>query len=92
MANGYLEQGEGDCNVVFDLFFRRVPAAGGFAICAGLGQVIQYIQNLHFTQEDLDYFRERGCFGEKFLEYLKQFRFTCDVWACLLYTSPSPRD
>ena len=64
MANGYLESGAGDCDVVFDLFFRRIPDAGGFAICAGLEQVVQYLQNLRFTQEDLDYFRGRGCFGE----------------------------
>ena len=81
MANGYLESGAGDCDVVFDLFFRRVPEAGGFAICAGLEQVIQYLQNLRFTQEDLDYFRSRGCFGERFLQYLRDFRFSCDVWA-----------
>ena len=80
MANGYLESGAGDCDVVFDLFFRRIPDAGGFAICAGLEQVVQYLQNLRFTQEDLDYFRGRGCFGEKFLRYLQDFRFTCDVW------------
>ena len=81
MANGYLESGAGDCDVVFDLFFRRVPEAGGFAICAGLEQVIQYLQNLRFTEEDIAYFRGRGCFGEKFLRYLRDFRFTCDVWA-----------
>ncbi len=81
MANGYLESGAGDCDVVFDLFFRRVPDAGGFAIFAGLEQVIQYLQNLRFTEEDIAYFRGRGCFGEKFLRYLRDFRFTCDVWA-----------
>lgn len=81
MANGYLESGAGDCNVVFDLFFRRVPEGGGFAICAGLEQAIQYLEGLSFTSGDLDYFRERGCFGEKFLRYLRDFRFSCDVWA-----------
>ena len=74
MANGYLESGAGDYDVVFDLFFRRVPEAGGFAICAGLEQVVQYLQNLRFTQEDLDYFRSRGCFGERFLQYLRDFQ------------------
>ena len=81
MANGYLESGAGDCNVVFDLFFRRIPDAGGFAICAGLEQVIRYLEGLRFTSDDLDYFRERGCFGERFLRYLRDFRFSCDVWA-----------
>ena len=81
MSNGYLESGMKDRTAVFDLFFRRIPDGGGFAICAGLEQAVQYLQNLRFTREDLDYFRKKGCFGEKFLKYLENFRFECDVWA-----------
>ena len=64
MSNGYLESGMKDRTAVFDLFFRRIPDGGGFAICAGLEQAVQYLQNLRFTREDLDYFRKKGCFGE----------------------------
>lgn len=81
MANGYLAQGMGDHIAVFDLFFRAVPDDGGFAIFAGLEQVIHYLENLCFTDDDIDYLRGRGLFCEEFLRFLKRFRFSCDVYA-----------
>ena len=81
MANGYFEQGMGDEIAYFDMFFRKVPDGGGFAIATGLEQVIEYLQNLKFTEEDIEYLRSKQCFSEKFLEYLKNFKFECDVWA-----------
>ncbi|HIY08017.1 MAG TPA: nicotinate phosphoribosyltransferase [Firmicutes bacterium] len=81
MSNGYFEEGMGDRIAVFDMFFRTIPDGGGFAIAAGLEQLVQYFNNLHFTEEDIAYLRERGMFSEQFLEYLRNFQFQCDVWA-----------
>lgn len=81
MGNGYYQAGLKDEITYFDVFFRSVPDKGGFAICAGLGQLIEYIQNLHFDEEDIAYLRGRGLFSEDFLSYLKEFRFTGDIWA-----------
>jgi len=81
MANGYLEHGVAEQIAYYDVFFRRIPDEGGFAIMAGLEQVIDYLKNLKFTQEDIDYLRGKQCFSEKFLDYLAQFKFCCDVWA-----------
>ncbi len=81
MSNGYLQNGMGDKVAVFDMFFRTIPDKAGFAIFAGLEQVIDYIQNLHFTEEDIEYLRGKHLFGEDFLAYLKNFKFTCDVWS-----------
>ena len=81
MVNGLLEEGKEDTIAYFDLYFRTVPDQGGFAIAAGLEQVIEYIQNLHFTEEDIEYFRSLDIFNEKFLNYLKDFKFTGDLWA-----------
>ena len=81
MANGFLENGLGDVTVCFDLFFRRVPDQGGYAIMAGLEQVIEYLKDLRFTDADITYLREKGIFSEAFLTYLADFRFACDVWA-----------
>lgn len=67
--------------VVFDLFYRKNPENGGFAIFAGLEQVIEYVQDLRFSKGDIDYLRSTGCFSEEFLEYLKTVRFTGDLWA-----------
>ena len=81
MGNGYFLSGMKDKIVYFDVFFRKNPDNGGYAIAAGLEQVVEYIQNLHFEEEDIAYLRSRGCFDEAFLEYLSNFRFTGDIWA-----------
>jgi len=81
MANGYLQDGMEDQVAVFDVFFRRIPDSGGFAIAAGLKQAVEYIQRLQFSEDDLEYLRGKGIFDEAFLEYLRDFHFTCDVWA-----------
>ena len=81
MTNGFLENGLGDVTVCFDLFFRKVPDQGGYAIMAGLEQVIDYLKNLHFTEEDIEYLREKRIFSERFLDYLAHFEFACDIWA-----------
>lgn len=81
MANGYFVKGMADRITYFDIFFREIPDGGGFAIAAGLAQIIDYVKNLHFTEEDIEYLRGRGCFDERFLEMLRTFRFTGDIWA-----------
>jgi nicotinate phosphoribosyltransferase len=81
MANGYFENGAAEKIGYFDLFFRNIPDGGGFAIAAGLEQVIEYLENLKFTEEDLAFLRKKGLFGEDFLRYLRDFEFKCDVWA-----------
>lgn len=81
MAGGYFEHGLKDQIVYFDMFFRRIPDDGGFAIMAGLEQLIQYIEGLNFTDEDIEFLRSKGIFSEGFLDYLKSFSFSCDVWA-----------
>ena len=81
MGNGYFEKGYKDRITYFDLFFRRCPDGGGFAIAAGLEQIVDYIQNLHFSPEDIEYLRGRKLFSEEFLAYLADFRFTGDIWA-----------
>lgn len=80
MANGYFANGMKDQVAYFDMFFRRVPDNGGFAIMAGLRQLIDYLKNLKFTQKDLELFVRKG-FNEDFIEYLRNFKFSCDVWA-----------
>ena len=92
MGNGYLRSGYGDRVCYFDLFFRQVPDGGGFAIAAGLEQVVEYITNLRFDEEDIDYLRSRGIFCEEFLDYLKNFRFTGDIWAVPEGTPVFPRE
>ena len=81
MGNGYFRTRHADRIAYFDVFFRRVPDGGGYAICAGLEQVINYIQGLRFSEEDIQYLRSKGIFGEDFLQYLRDFRFTGDIWA-----------
>jgi len=81
MGNGYFEKGYKDRICYFDVFFRQCPDGGGFAIAAGLEQIVQYIQELHFSPEDIDYLRNRKLFSEAFLDYLADFRFTGDIWA-----------
>jgi nicotinate phosphoribosyltransferase len=65
----------------FDMFFRAIPDGGGFAIMAGVEQLIEYLRNLKFDDEDIAYFESKGIFGDKFLDYLRNFKFKCDVWA-----------
>ena len=81
MSQGYFAKGHKDRIAYFDLFFRRCPDGGGFAIAAGLEQIVQYIQELHFSAEDIEYLRGRKLFSEEFLTYLADFRFTGDIWA-----------
>ena len=81
MANGYFEAGKADDIAYFDMFFRKVPDGGGFAIMAGLEQLIDYLKNLEFTADDIEYLRGTGLFCEEFLQYLSTFEFKCDVWA-----------
>ncbi len=81
MGNGYWKSGMKERITYFDIFFREYPDNGGFAIAAGLEQIVDYVRQLHFTQEDLEYLRGRGIFDESFLEYLKNFRFHGDIWA-----------
>ena len=81
MSQGYFAKGHKDRIAYFDLFFRRCPDGGGFAIAAGLEQIVQYIQDLHFSAEDIEYLRGRELFSEEFLTYLADFKFTGDIWA-----------
>ena len=81
MSNGYLEYGLEERTAVFDMFFRKIPDDGGFAIFAGLEQLIEYIKDLEFTEEDIEFLRGKGQFSEAFLAYLKNFRFSCDIWS-----------
>ncbi len=92
MGNGYFQNGYKDRITYFDVFFRRVPDGGGFAIAAGLEQLIDYIENLHFTEEDIAYLRGRNLFSEEFLAYLKDFRFTGDIYAVPEGTPVFPRE
>ena len=92
MSNGYFNNGYKDRTVIFDVFFRRVPDQGGFAIAAGLEQLIEYIEDLHFSEEDIDYLRGRNLFCEEFLEYLKNFRFTGDIYAVPEGTPVFPKE
>ena len=81
MSNGYFLKGKKDEIVYYDMFFRRIPDNGGFAIAAGLEQVIEYLSSLSFDQDDIDFLRTKGIFDEGFLDYLKNFKFSCDVYA-----------
>lgn len=92
MGNGYFEHGLGDRITYFDLFFRNVPDNGGFAIAAGLEQAVDYIRNLHFSEEDIEYLRSRKLFDEGFLRYLRDFRFTGDIYAVPEGTPVFPRE
>lgn len=80
MANGYFKSGMAEDIAYFDMFFRKIPEDGGFAIMAGLEQVIEYLENLKFSEEDIEYLRGKGIFCEEFLDYLRNFEFVCDVW------------
>ena len=81
MADGYFETGMSEDIAYFDMFFRKVPDGGGFSIMAGVEQAIDYLKNLKFTEEDIEYLRSKQMFCEDFLNYLRKFEFKCDVWA-----------
>lgn len=81
MANGYFEIDMEDDIAYFDMFFRKIPDEGGFAIMAGLEQMVGYLNNLKFDERDIDYLKEKGMFSEGFLDYLRNFKFECDIWA-----------
>ena len=92
MGNGYFKAGYKDRITHFDLFFRNVPDKGGYAIAAGLEQVIEYIQDLHFDPEDIEYLRSRNMFDEGFLDYLANFKFTGDIFAVPEGTPVFPKE
>ena len=81
MSNGYFKCGLKDKTVYFDVFYRDNPDGGGFAVAAGLEQIVEYINDLHFDADDIEYLRSKNLFDEGFLEYLSTFRFTGDIWA-----------
>ena len=81
MANGYLKCGYGERYTYFDVFYRSNPDGGGYAIAAGLEQIINYINNLSFTEQDIEYLRSKGIFDDAFLDYLRDFKFDGDIWA-----------
>ena len=81
MGNGYIKEGVGNTIVYFDMFFRRVPDEGGYCIMAGVDQLIEYLNKLKFTDDDITYLRDKNIFSEEFLNYLKNFKFECDVFA-----------
>ena len=92
MGNGYFENGMKDRITYFDIFYRQNPDGAGFAIAAGLEQAIEYVQNLHFDDEDIEYLRGRNLFSEEFLEYLRNFKFSGDIWAVPEGTPIFPRE
>ena len=81
MSNGYFREQDRDTRVAFDVFYRKNPDGGGYSIFAGLEQIIEYIQDLHFDDDDIAYLREQKIFEEDFLEYLRNFRFEGDLYA-----------
>src|SRR5690554_2380252 len=81
MANGYLETGLENRICYFDVFFRNIPDKAGFAIFAGLEQIVEYINNLHFSEADIEFLRQQGIFTERFLNYLRDFKFTGDIFS-----------
>ena len=92
MMQGYFKNHDRNETVVFDAFYRNNPCGGGYSICAGLEQVIDYIKNLHFAPDDIEYLRSVGCFEEDFLEYLSNFKFTGDIYALPEGTVMFPRE
>ena len=92
MANGYFLCGKKDTVAYFDVFFRDIPDGGGFAIAAGLEQIVEYIKGLHFDRDDIEYLRGLKIFDERFLEYLAAFRFTGDIYAVPEGTPIFPRE
>jgi len=81
MANGYFKDEDKERKVAFDVFYRKNPDNAGYAIFAGLEQIIEYIENLHFDEDDIEYLRGQGLFGEEFLTYLADFKFRGDIYS-----------
>lgn len=81
MSNGYFVESDIDTRVVFDVFYRRNPDGGGYSVFAGLEQIVEYINNLHFDEDEIEYLRSQKLFDEGFLNYLKNFRFKGDIYA-----------
>ena len=81
MSNGYFEEGMKDQIAYFDVFFRRNPLQNGYTIMAGLDQIIRDVKNMHFEKEDIEYFENQGVYSKEFLEYLRNFKFTGDIYA-----------
>jgi nicotinate phosphoribosyltransferase len=92
MGNGYMEAGLGDKIAYFDVFFRNVPDKGGYAIAAGLEQIVEYIEDLHFSEEDIAFLKSKNLFSDRYLDYLRHFQFTGDVWAVPEGTPIFPRE
>ncbi|MGN1320006.1 MAG: nicotinate phosphoribosyltransferase, partial [Acutalibacteraceae bacterium] len=81
MANGLMQSDMRDTITYFDMFFRRVPDEGGYAIMAGIEQLIDYLNDLHFDDSDIEYLKSLNLFCDEFIDYLRNFKFCCDVWA-----------
>lgn len=81
MANGIFNSELCDTVTYFDMFFRRIPDDGGYAVMAGLEQLIEYMNNLHFDESDIEYLKGLNLFCDEFIDYLRDFKFTCDVWS-----------
>ena len=79
MANGFFSNGRADQIAYFDMFFRKIPDDGGFAIMAGVQQLVEYLERLSFTSKDIEYLKSRNIFSQNFLDYLKNLEFSCDV-------------
>ena len=92
MMQGYFKHKDRNETVIFDAFYRNNPCGGGFAISAGLEQVIQYIKELHFDSQDIDYLASLGIFEADFLEYLRDFHFSGDIYAIPEGTVMFPRE
>jgi len=92
MANGIFDSELANTTTYFDMFFRRVPDDGGFAIMAGIEQLMEYLNNLHFDEDDIDYLSGLNLFSEEFIDYLRDFKFSCDVWAVPEGTPIFPHD
>ncbi len=92
MMQGYFREKDANETVIFDMFYRNNPCGNGFAVCAGLEQVIDYIKNLHFAPDDIEYLRSLGIFGDDFLEYLANFKFSGDIYAIPEGTVVFPRE
>ena len=92
MANGIFNSELCDTVTYFDMFFRRIPDYGGYAVMAGLGQLIEYMNDLHFDESDIEYLKGLNLFCDEFIDYLRDFKFTCDVWSVPEGTVIFPRE